>query len=225
MVLLVYILGIGKDLLAKSNSSDTQGKDPEEEDNFINNNLVDDIPWNDNAENYDEEMQDNSSENIKDSKSMKMMLDSMLELCQLTLYKDVQLICNNGSVFANSLLLSSFFPIIKEILSSLTESETDTTTIFLPDVKVSELETFLGDIYKKQNKIQVCMSINDMLSSKLKRETPAHTQRTIDHDYIELFNDTFDFDENEDDVQDATSTIFIKSTSDETSEDLSLIHI
>ena len=59
-----------------------------------------------------------------------------------------------------------------------------------------------------------------MLSSKLKCETPAHTQRTIDHDYVELFNDTFDVDENEDDVQDATSTIFIKeSTADETSEE------
>ena len=136
IVLLVHILGIGKDLLSKNNPSDTQGKDPEEEDIFINNNLVDDIPWNDNADNYDEEMQDNSSEKIKDSKSMKMMLDSMLELCQLTLYKDVHLICNNGSVFANSLLLSSLFPIISEILCSLTVSETETTTIFLPDVKV-----------------------------------------------------------------------------------------
>ena len=62
-----------------------------------------------------------------------------------------------------------------------------------------------------------------MLSSKLNRETPAHAQRTIDHDYVELFNDTFDVDGNEDDCQDATSTIFTKNvTADETSEDTNI---
>ena len=84
-------------------ASDGQAKDPEETDFFINNNtsnLVDDAPFNEdlkfdfqggenintleNADDYDE-VQDNSSEEkeeIEDSKSMKMMLDSFLKLCQ-----------------------------------------------------------------------------------------------------------------------------------------------
>ena len=109
-------------------------------------------------------------------------------MCQLTSYKDVHLICNNGSVFANSLLLSSLFPIIKETLSSI---ESEATTISLPGVDVGDMREFLQNIYNKGRKIKVCKSINDILSQQLRFDATVHDIRTIQ---MEDFENTFDAD-------------------------------
>ena len=100
---------------------------------------------------HDLENAEDKEEN-KESKLMKKIIHSIIEMCQLTSYKDVHLICNNGSVFANSLLLSSLFPIIKETLSSI---ESEATTISLPGVDVGDMREFLENIYIKERKIKV----------------------------------------------------------------------
>ena len=127
-------------------------------------NLVEDTSTNDDVLKFDVqgetfihdlEKAEDKEEN-KESKLMKKIIHSIIELCQLTSFKDVHLICNHGSVFANSLLLSSLFPIIKETMCSLSSIESEATTISLPGVDVGDMREFLQNIYNKGRKIKVC---------------------------------------------------------------------
>ena len=166
-------------------------------DNFFN--VVEDTSTNDDVLKFDvqgetfihdlenaEDMEEN-----KESKLMKKIIHSILEMCQLTSFKDVHLICNHGSVFANSLLLSSLFPIIKETMCSLSSIESEATTISLPGVDVGDMREFLENIYIKERKIKVCKSINDILSQQLRFDAAVHDIRTIQ---MEDFENTFDAD-------------------------------
>merc|ERR1712098_492932 len=114
---------------------------------------------------------------------------------------------NNGSLFVNSLLLSSLFPIMKESLCSLSPIESE-TTISLPDVAVEGLKKFLEDIYNKERKIIVWKGISNILGHQLKCDLSVHDDRSVE---FEDFEDTFDADEFE--MGAATTISFSKKVS------------
>ena len=92
------------------------------------------------------------------------IIDDILVLSQNDNYQDVTIICENGRVKSNSFLLTAIFPVFRDILPSLVESDSD-LVISIPDMDVSDLEMFFTGLYENQSKIIASPMIQSILSS------------------------------------------------------------
>ena len=94
----------------------------------------------------------------------KEIIDDILVLSQNDHYQDVTIICQNGRIKSNSFLLTAIFPVFRDILPSLVESDSD-LVISIPDMDVSDLEMFFTGLYENQSKIIASPMIQSILSS------------------------------------------------------------
>jgi len=92
------------------------------------------------------------------------IIDDILVLSQNDHYQDVTIICQNGRVKSNSFLLTAIFPVFRDILPSLVESDSD-LVISIPDMDVSDLEIFFTGLFENQSKIIARPMIQSILAS------------------------------------------------------------
>ena len=76
------------------------------------------------------------------------------------------LICSNGTVNSNSFLLASIFPVFRRALETTIQCQ-DPWLIFIPDMDVMDLETFLQHLQENHSKISISKDVRDLLQLQL----------------------------------------------------------
>ena len=85
-------------------------------------------------------------------------------------YQDVTIFCQNGTTFqANSLLLSSIFPMMKNIFRSIIDNN-EHFMISIPDIERMELEILFNGIHQQSSTINIGSVLLEFLKPSFKDE-------------------------------------------------------
>ena len=82
-------------------------------------------------------------------------IDDILNLSRAEKYQDMTIFCKNGIFQANSLLLSTIFPVLKSYSVNSFLSKTEASMISIPDLETRELEILFHGIHQQAATIQV----------------------------------------------------------------------
>ena len=98
------------------------------------------------------------------------IIEDILDLSKDKLYQDVSIICQNGTFQSNSFTLAAMFPVLKVVLASFAESDSD-LVISIPDMDVTDLELFFESLYKQSSILTTTAMIQSLQASlSLKKE-------------------------------------------------------
>ena len=90
--------------------------------------------------------------------------DDILSLSQDLRYQDVILVCKNGSLTLNSVIIASLSPVIRNAMKSLPASESgEMISIICYDVEIEEIRQLFDNIFNKTEKISLCNSVFEFL--------------------------------------------------------------
>ena len=92
------------------------------------------------------------------------IVDYILALSKDELYQDATIICQNGTFQCNSLAIATIFPVLRNVLASSPESNSE-LVIFIPDMDVTELEVFFESLYLNSSIINTTSMIQRLLLS------------------------------------------------------------
>ena len=92
------------------------------------------------------------------------IVDYILALSKDELYQDATIVCQNGTFQSNSLALATIFPVLRNVLASSPESNSD-LVIFIPDIDVTELEAFFESLHQNSSIINTTSMIQRLLLS------------------------------------------------------------
>ena len=76
---------------------------------------------------------------ITSTYSKDLILLEVVDLSQTRCHQDVTIICSNGTVYSNSFLLASLFPVVKRALETTIQYQ-DPVVILIPDMDMIELQ-------------------------------------------------------------------------------------
>ena len=112
-------------------------------------------------------------------------LEEIMKLSIEGRWNDVTIICEDGKIQSNSFLLTSMFPVIREIFNNFTNEED--FFISMPDISINDMDMFFKSIYKKQSLLKIDARLSDLLSSELQHlgtvQEIINDQYQNDHDY------------------------------------------
>ena len=95
------------------------------------------------------------------------VVDDILELAQHHQYQDVTLVCNDGKMTCNSIVLALSFPTIRKALNSLPYTDLDENiTIMCLDVDLEEIKQFLNNISNQTEEFSSCKDLVDLLGQE-----------------------------------------------------------
>ena len=98
------------------------------------------------------------------------IIEDILDLSKDELYQDVSIICQNGTFQSNSFTLAAMFPVLRVVLASFAESDSD-LVISIPDMDVTDLELFFESLYKQSSILTTTAMIQSLQASlSLKKE-------------------------------------------------------
>ena len=89
----------------------------------------------------------------------------MIKLCKERAFKDVTIICKDGTSQTNSLLLAAIFPLVREIFQSLHYSE-ENIFISLPDALTRDVDDLFEAIYTEKESFLVGKDILNLLNNR-----------------------------------------------------------
>ena len=89
----------------------------------------------------------------------------MINLCKERAFKDVTIICKDGTSQTNSLLLAAIFPLVREIFQSLHYSE-ENIFISLPDALTRDVDGLFEAIYTEKESFLVGKDILNLLNNR-----------------------------------------------------------
>ena len=92
------------------------------------------------------------------------IVDYILVLSKDEVYQDATIVCQNGTFQSNSLALATIFPVLRNVLASSPESNSE-VVIFIPDMDVTELEIFFESLYLNSSIINTTSMIQRLLLS------------------------------------------------------------
>ena len=91
------------------------------------------------------------------------VVGDILELAQHHQYQDVTLVCNDGKMTCNSIVLALSFPTIRKALNSLPYTDLDENmTIMCLDVDLEDLKQFLNNISNQTGEFSSCKDLVDL---------------------------------------------------------------
>ena len=114
----------------------------------------------------------------------------MINLCKERAFKDVTIICKDGTSQTNSLLLAAIFPLVREIFQSLHYSE-ENIFISLPDALTRDVDGLFEAIYTEKESFLVGKDILNLLNN---RDYVCES----DDEILDIKNFKVDIDETED---------------------------
>ena len=116
---------------------------------------------------------------IKNNYQEGLLLE-LLQFWQDEGYHDVRIICGNGILQLNSLLLAAVFPVLRNVLSS-TLGDEGPHVISIPDIDKIEMEHFLYFLFNKEPTFNPSQSIFNLLTaiSKVVKEENPNTEESI----------------------------------------------
>jgi len=103
----------------------------------------------------------------------------LLECSLIPENQDVNIICDGSNMKVNSFLLVSILPVLQKYL---TPSLDQLYTIFMPDVKISDLTHLISSVYNKKSVVLVPKSLIDLTGVKYIPEETSDVVETIKRD-------------------------------------------
>ena len=91
-------------------------------------------------------------------------ISDILELAKNPQFQDVILVCNNGKMKCNSIVLSLVSPQIQNALSSFPEFDLEKMiTIMCLEIDIQDIKQFLNNILNQKEEISSCKALVDLL--------------------------------------------------------------
>ena len=91
-------------------------------------------------------------------------VEDILTLAQQPQYQDVTLVCNNGSITLNSVILASLSPVIRNAMNSLPIRDPDELiSIICYDVNIEEIRQLFNSILNKTEEISSGNSVFEFM--------------------------------------------------------------
>ena len=91
-------------------------------------------------------------------------VEDILTLAQHPQYQDVTLVCNNGNIAFNSLILASMSPVIRKALIDIPYNDThEMSTIICPDVEKEEVEHLFSNVWAQTKEIPLSKALFNFL--------------------------------------------------------------
>ena len=116
-------------------------------------------------------------------------LEEIMKLSMEGRWNDVTIICKDGKIQSNSLLLASIFPVIREIFRYF-ENEED-IFISMPDISLNEIGLFLRAVYQKDSIMKVNVGTFNLLGLKMQHFEAANSAKLVqlvDADEVNIYN-------------------------------------
>ena len=117
-------------------------------------------------------------------------VEDILRLAQHPQYQDVTLVCKNGKISFNSIVLASMSPLVKNAFSNIPATHfEEMMTIICQDSDTGDFEDLFISIFKQSEEIKMCKGVLDMLcllDVDVKKEKKMEVEKTREFEEINV---------------------------------------
>ena len=117
-------------------------------------------------------------------------VEDILRLAQHPQYQDVTLVCKNGKISFNSIVLASMSPLVKNAFSNIPATHfEEMMTIICQDSDTGDFEDLFISVFKQSEEIKMCKGVLDMLcllDVDVKKEKKMEVEKTRDFEEINV---------------------------------------
>ena len=117
-------------------------------------------------------------------------VEDILRLAQHPQYQDVTIVCKNGKISFNSIVLASMSPLVKNAFSNIPATHfEEMMTIICQDSDTGDFDDLFISVFKQSEEIKMCKGVLDMLcllDVDVKKEKKMEVEKTRDFEEINV---------------------------------------